>query len=158
MAKWTEDKTWPKNPKSGFVNPYNFVRLSSSPVARASTDEGGRLWGRISCTLQTKTPLGMPDVGSEQAGSEQAGSKQAGSPEFWPFFRANYGKRGEQLAIPGSEIRGVIRSAFEALDNACLSVNNDNILSSRHPIARKPGLLAFKKKNGFSTRQPVKQS
>lgn len=146
MAKWTEDKTWPKNPKSGFVNPYNFVRLSSSPVARASTDEGGRLWGRISCTLQTKTPLGMPDVGSEQAGSEQAGSKQAGSPEFWPFFRANYGKRGEQLAIPGSEIRGVIRSAFEALDNACLSVNNDNILSSRHPIARKPGLLAFKKK------------
>lgn len=138
MAKWTEDKTWPKNPKSGFVNPYNFVRLSSSPVARASTDEGGRLWGRISCTLQTKTPLGMPD-----AGSKQEGSKQAGSPEFWPFFRANYGERGEQLAIPGSEIRGVIRSAFEALDNACLSVNNDNTLSSRHPIARKPGLLVF---------------
>ena len=138
MAKWTEDKTWPKNPKSRFVNPYNFVRLSSGPVARASTDEGGRLWGRISCTLQTKTPLGMPD-----AGSKQEGSKQAGSPEFWPFFRANYGERDEQLAIPGSEIRGVIRSAFEALDNACLSVNNDNTLSSRHPIARKPGLLVF---------------
>ena len=168
MAKWTEDKTWPKNPKSRFVNPYNFVRLSSGPVARASTDEGGRLWGRISCTLRTRTPLGMPDAGSkqegskqagseqagseqagseqagsEQAGSEQAGSEQAGSPEFWPFFRANYGERGEQLAIPGSEIRGVIRSAFEALDNACLSVNNDNTLSSRHPIARKPGLLVF---------------
>lgn len=148
MAKWTEDKTWPKNPKSRFVNPYNFVRLSSGPVARASTDEGGRLWGRISCTLRTRTPLGMPDAGSkqegsEQAGSKQAGSEQAGSPEFWPFFRANYGERGEQLAIPGSEIRGVIRSAFEALDNACLSVNNDNTLSSRHPIARKPGLLVF---------------
>ena len=153
MAKWTEDKTWPKNPKSRFVNPYNFVRLSSGPVARASTDEGGRLWGRISCTLRTRTPLGMPDAGSKQAGSKQAGSKQAGSeqagseqagsPEFWPFFRANYGERGEQLAIPGSEIRGVIRSAFEALDNACLSVNNDNTLSSRHPIARKPGLLVF---------------
>lgn len=127
MAKWTAD------PKTCFVNPYNFVRLSSGPVARASTDEGGRLCGRISCTLRTRTPLGMPD----------AGSKQEGSPEFWPFFRANYGERGEQLAIPGSEIRGVIRSAFEALDNACLSVNNDNILSSRHPIARKPGLLAF---------------
>lgn len=148
MAKWTEDKTWPKNPKSRFVNPYNFVRLSSGPVARASTDEGGRLWGRISCTLRTRTPLGMPDAGSKQegskqAGSKQAGSEQAGSPEFWPFFRANYGERGEQLAIPGSEIRGVIRSAFEALDNACLSVNNDNTLSSRHPIARKPGLLVF---------------
>ena len=145
MAKWTTNKKglpikkWTADPKSGFVNPYNFVRLSSSPVARASTDEGGRLWGCISCTLQTKTPLGMPDVGSKQAGSEQAGS-----PEFWPFFRANYGERGEQLAIPGSEIRGVIRSAFEALDNACLSVNNDNTLSSRHPIARKPGLLVFK--------------
>jgi len=89
---------------------------------------------------------GSKQVGSKQAGSKQVGSKQAGSPEFWPFFRANYGKRGEQLAIPGSEIRGVIRSAFEALDNACLSVNNDNILSSRHPIVRKPGLLVFDSK------------
>lgn len=157
MAKWTTNKKglpikkWTADPKSRFVNPYNFVRLSSGPVARASTDEGGRLWGRISCTLQTRTPLGMPDAGSKQAGSKQVGSKQvgskqAGSPEFWPFFRANYGERGEQLAIPGSEIRGVIRSAFEALDNACLSVNNDNTLSSRHPIARKPGLLVFDSK------------
>lgn len=142
MVKWTADL------KSCFVNPYNFVRLSSGPVARASTDEGGRLCGRISCTLRTRTPLGMPDAGSKQADSKQADSKQEdskqeGSPEFWPFFRANYGERGEQLAIPGSEIRGVIRSAFEALDNACLSVNNDNTLSSRHPIARKPGLLVF---------------
>ena len=152
MAKGTTNKKglpikkWTADPKSRFVNPYNFVRLSSGPVARASTDEGGRLWGRISCTLRTRTPLGMPDAGSKQEGSKQAGSKQAGSPEFWPFFRANYGERGEQLAIPGSEIRGVIRSAFEALDNACLSVNNDNTLSSRHPIARKPGLLVFEKK------------
>ena len=122
MAKWITNKKglpikkWTADPKSRFVNPYNFVRLSSGPVARASTDEGGRLWGRISCTLRTRTPLGMPDAGSKQEGSKQAGSKQAGSPEFWPFFRANYGERGEQLAIPGSEIRGVIRSAFEAAD------------------------------------------
>ena len=49
--------------------------------------------------------------------------------------------------IPGSEIRGVIRSAYEALSNSCLSVNNNNILSARSSDVRTPGIIRYENRD-----------
>ena len=114
--------------KNGVVNPYNFVGLGGS-VERSEQKTGNRS-GVIHCKLITTTPLAMPDF--PLATENEIKHKKA------DFFKID-----GQAAIPGSEIRGVIRSAYETLSNSCLSVNNNNILSARSADVRKPGIIKF---------------
>lgn len=154
--KNSNDSTYWQVDPSGkqFVNPYNFVRLgrlsaeSESLGVSRSTCQGdeGALSGVIECTLHTRTPLAMPDVEGlptdQQRGEEHKG---AGLPKGVPFFRVPRRMPNGSImpwpAIPGSEIRGAIRSAFEALDNGCLSVANDNVTSARSNTPFKPAIL-----------------
>jgi CRISPR-associated protein (TIGR03986 family) len=122
MARW-----YPTGEK--FVNPYNFVRLDENLPVREQISKGD-LSGVINCSLKTLTPLAIPDSGSKREHDQVAGHY------VFDFFKTN-----EAYTIPGSEIRGMIRSVFEAATNSCLSVINTNILSARHPFPRKPGLL-----------------
>lgn len=138
MAYWREASA---NEHPGFVNPYNFVRISNREVQRYSQNEhDGLLDGVILCSLVTKTPLIIPDYEGIPRDQAQGMAHKCGKNKNQgvPFFR----QTGNGLpTIPGSEIRGVIRSAFETLDNGCFSVNNSNVASSRSPQPKHPGII-----------------
>ncbi len=121
---------WTENPSGlRFINPYSFVSLGSD-VQRAEPVDG-TLSGKIKVSLIVRTPLAIPDT--ENVTTDEIGHKT------FPFFRVD-----DKPVIPGSQIRGMLRSAYETLSNSCLSVNNNNILSARHANPGNPGLTQFK--------------
>lgn len=128
-AKLTADKN------DLFINPYNFVSLSSSVDRKNISDESGddKLTGYIVCTLKVKDMLALPDHSAED-------KTISGAYDFY--------KIDGKPVIPGSEIRGCIRSVFEAITPSCFSVVNGNVLTSR--VSRpenggKPGILEYNK-------------
>ena len=98
-----------------FINPYTFV-----PVNNGEKKEYDKyfkdelLSGKISCTLKARTQLAVCDKITEKD---------------FDFFKVE-GK----AVIPGSSLRGTIRSIFEALTDSCFSsanAENDDYFSSR---------------------------
>lgn len=110
-----------------FVNPYNFVPLEGI-CDKKSNRKVGLLTGKIECTLETLTPVFIPDSQDKEA-----------------FFHY---PEDEKPVIPGSEIRGTIRSVFEAAFNGCLSQVNEEPFHRRSMDAKHPGLL-FKTDEGW---------
>lgn len=106
IVLWDEDKTRP------FINPYNFVTATQKP--KRDKVEKGELTGYITCTLRVEDMLAIPDIA------------QNPDSQSFDFFSAV----GKPL-IPGSELRGCIRSAYEAVTGSCFSVVNSNVLSKR---------------------------
>ena len=120
---WNEDKTRP------FINPYNFV--STTQKVRRNAVEKGDLTGYITCTLRVEDMLALPDIA------------QNPNSQSFDFFLAI----GNPI-IPGSELRGCIRSAYEAVTGSCYSVLNSNLLSKRMSKPnnqRSPGILMKEK-------------
>ncbi|MCI0396950.1 MAG: TIGR03986 family CRISPR-associated RAMP protein [Chloroflexi bacterium] len=118
-----------------FLNPYNFVR----PLP--DTDRGNPLLGRcappphdryigltgqVTCELTAVTPLFT-------AGSEGV-EKLADDHYQYRFFQL---EPGGPPTIPGSTIRGAIRSIFEAVTNSCFSVFDGDRRLSKHFDSRK---------------------
>ena len=100
-----------------FVNPYTFIPVNDGKkqVYKSYWDEP-LLTGKISCRLRTKTQISVCDYGSDERTHE--------------FFSLD----GKSPIIPGSSIRGVIRSIYEALTDSCLSsvnADDDDYFSSR---------------------------
>ena len=124
MPRWQENTSGRR-----FINPYNFVRLGSDVQREEPSD--GTLSGKITVSLIVKTPLSIPDTDGIK--TDVIGHKT------YPFFRVE----GKPV-IPGSQLRGMLRSAYETLSNSCLSVNNNNILSARHANAGNPGLIQYR--------------
>ena len=127
------NQNWDKDPNLSFINPYTFAALGGE--VQRSEHTFGDLTGRITCTLTVKSPLAIPD--SAEATPDRPQTKHM----TYPFFRM-----GDVPTIPGSQLRGAIRSVYETLSNSCFSVNNNNTLSSRHTAHRKPGIL--RRENG----------
>ena len=112
-----------------FVNPYNFVPLTKK-VDRQQEKIGAKT-GKIACTLLVKGKLALPD--HENPCGELKNK--------YDFYSIN-----DRPIIPGSELRGCIRSVFEAVTESCLSVINDNVLTGRLPrpdLRVKPGILEY---------------
>ena len=106
IVLWDEDKNRP------FINPYNFVTATQKP--KRDKVEKGELTGYITCTLRVEDMLAIPDIGQ---------NPDSQSFDFFPAV-------GKPI-IPGSELRGCIRSAYEAVTGSCFSVVNSNVLSKR---------------------------
>lgn len=123
--KWVEDDF-------NFINPYNFVEFEED-VKRKQWDTGN-LSGKITCKIIVKTPLAIPDTEKKKS----IELKNHDEHYQYPFYSIN-----NKHIIPGSEIRGMVRSAYETMTNSCMCVNNNNILSSRHTFPRLPGLVTF---------------
>ena len=120
-GKWRETE-------ASFVNPYSFMPVKGSVIR--TDPEQGTLSGKITCTIKAVTPLAIPD-------HEMKHTSNKSNEHFeYPFFS----KKDTHL-IPGSSVRGVVRSMFETITNSCFSVNNNNILSARHSHQRLPGIL-----------------
>ena len=129
---------------TSFVNPYNFIPLSAKSPSRNKV-ERGTYSGVINYLLLTRTPLIIPNTSNDDA--FRMGVKDHKS---YDFFSYNDLSDKEvpvedtffEPVIPGSEMRGMIRSNYEILTNSCLSaVDDDDILSKRTNETFKAGLL-----------------
>jgi CRISPR-associated protein (TIGR03986 family) len=105
-----------------FLNPYNFVRtlevrhLHAAPLlgrcAPPPHDRYVGLTGRIRCCLTATTPIFVSD--SEGIKEDTVNSKVH---RHYRFFRDPNGN----VAIPGTSLRGAVRSIFEAVTNSCFA-------------------------------------
>lgn len=136
-------KDYRRNDQVKFVNPYNFVRLSKDTTERTNMPDYSEnaeklVTGKLHCALSTKTPLAIPDTESVE--------KDIDNHPTFSFYSVDGKKR-----IPGSTIRGCIRSIYETLTDSCfVTMAEDMWLTNRvNPgYAYKPGLL-IKEKNGW---------
>ena len=138
-----------------FVNPYNFVTLETPndeqkkqkrdiPISEKLSGE--KLYtGILKCTLRTKTPLFIPNTTNDYTFSEsdsELGSQENLSKSY-DFFSYNDQKKENTRditpIIPGSSIRGVVRSVYETITNSCMSTSGgrETPLYRRSTVARK---------------------
>lgn len=140
-----------------FVNPYTFIPLrsreeakeandkleglvrareelpdgGSGPIVYPSVGEGDLYTGVIPCTLETKTKLIIPGYSTSKS--------------CLPFFKIKAMRDGREVgvpAIPGSTLRGAVRSVFESLTDSCMRANA-NHKKHLHSVTglKRPGLL-----------------
>lgn len=97
---------------AGFVNPYNFVPLTGhvSRSAPVSHEYFRGYSGNLTCSLTFKTPFFTPD--SAGADKNQDGHEK---------LKLLKDTQGHGI-IPGSALKGVIRSLAEVISSSCLSV------------------------------------
>ena len=108
-----------------FVNPYTFIPLARRTTVvglNAQEESPTDITGVIHCTLETMRPIAIP------------GTQPKDDSMPIPFF-----KIGGRPAIPGSSIRGCIRSVFETVTASCVRTN-DELLHSTSGL-KEPGLL-----------------
>ena len=129
-----------------FVNPYHFLSLAKALEKKfqyRQKKQEGNLTGRIECELETRTPIFIPNTTSVEERNGENISDVFGkrttpknakekaeivkSYDFYSYENLQGKKRPPEPVpvIPGSEIRGMIRSAFEAVTNSCLSTIDD---------------------------------
>lgn len=130
------------------INPYSFVNL---PTKRSNAKhEEGALTGKIECFLYPRTHMFIPNTTNDRIFSN--GISEHKSYDFYSYEDLS-GEQNPSCAepiIPGSSIRGEVRSLYEALSNSCLSaVDNDLILSKRLPNPGEIGILKIE--NGVYT-------
>lgn len=124
-----------------FLNPYNFVRPLDAKDPKAAPllgrcpppthDRYVGLTGRIGATLTATTPLFVADSGAAEEDPTSPGHLS------YRFFQY-----GGQPAIPGSSLRGAVRSIFEAATNSCFAVfAGDKRLSYHLPATEAPLLV-----------------
>lgn len=112
-----------------YINPYNFVPMEGN-VKRTALSAKGSLSGYIDCSLKTLTPLCIPESKPE---SEVNNHKTYG------FFKVD----GKYI-IPGSQLRGVIRSIYETITNSCYTTTVSDELSMRSMAGGIPGIVERK--------------
>lgn len=152
-----------------FTNPYNFVPLAGKCI-RSSISSGREecLTGYFACTMELLTPLFIPNTSNSQAlcNSEERKGDFLGY-EFFSYEDLSgeternadgYTKPPKVPVICGSEIRGPVRSVYEAAFSGCMSTTViDGVLGRRHPKNKKPGILR-KKNNGDYEIVPCKRA
>ena len=130
-----------------FINPYTFLEVSKT-VNREEQEqeqEHESHTGVFICRIYPKTPLLIPDV-LEKKEIEDRKEKNTKNKEIkhfsYPFFKV-----GDKPTIPGSSIRGPLRSIYEALTDSCYSTaRSGQYITARTKSPFLPGLLV--KENG----------
>jgi CRISPR-associated protein (TIGR03986 family) len=133
--------------REGFVNPYNFVGLYGECQRQNMEtvwNEKGRLTGYIECSITSQTPVFIPN-----SSYSYAFTKQASSCKSYDFFSYEEIKQESDRnrpapcpVIPGTELRGVIRSAYEAVSRSCMSTTSEETVPyKRTPLPGQPAIL-----------------
>ncbi len=141
-----------------FINPYNFIPLEDK-VERGffSVDYEDSHTGYFDCSLELLTPLIIPNTScntalhtKDELERANAGSNTV-SYDFFSYedLSSGEGKAGGpyEPVIPGSEIRGAVRSVYEAVFKGCMSaVSGERTLGRRCIEPKMAGIL--KKQSG----------
>lgn len=123
-----------------FLNVYNFVPLPKKKAKKY--DDTDQHTGYIEYQITTKTPLFIPNTSNEDYFNVRV--KDHKSYDFFSYTDLSNDYSGEyhKPVIPGSQVRGMIRSIYETVTASCLStLNNDADLSKRVGMSYEPGLL-----------------
>jgi CRISPR-associated protein (TIGR03986 family) len=150
-------------PKKPFINPYNFIpfenTIQDKRISReeAYQNKGELLSGWLTVELQTKTPLIIPDgahpkywdINKQRYISEKEAEKLTNVHKEYDFFRISEKENENIPTIPGSELRGMLRSVYEAVTDSCVPfLLDEKPISRRVPTygaLRHRGLLAYEK-------------
>lgn len=138
-----------------FINPYNFIPVSGEKKQfdQEAYGKGRKYSGVIEYSLLTKTPLFIPNTSNDDAfrirligEQEDSDTHSHKSYDFYSYTdlseRTTSVREDPQIpVIPGSEIRGMLRSYYEILTNSCLSQVDDPTLSKRTAEVFKAGLI-----------------
>lgn len=150
---------------TNFINPYNFIPLSKEKTEKKL--EGELYTGVIEYSLLTRTPLFVPNTSNEKtfANSDIIKYKKVDEPDMgakrekekkykddhksYDFFSYTDlssftdGVPTQPIpVIPGSEVRGMIRSNYEILTNSCMfSIDEEGTLVKRTAHAFEAGLI-----------------
>lgn len=111
-----------KKSEETFINPYNFVsvKFDKLPQKSEESEDDKNLTGVIKCTLTTLTPLAIPNVAESV--------NKNGDHQIYDCMRNLKGV----AMIPGSSIRGVIRSVYETVTESCFStINKKDVITIR---------------------------
>lgn len=116
-----------------FINPYNFVPADFSENNAADIrDDAREVSGYLKCRLVTKSPLAVP---GEVISEDGSGHKR------YAFMRTVIDGK-EYPVIPGSSLRGMIRSLYETATNSCfVTADPQKQITYRTKEAFKPGLV-----------------
>lgn len=121
---------------SDFINPYNFIPFGDGPdrsdVHEYYSDKTKLISGWIDVLVTPKTSLIITDGKPlDKDGNPIPLNNNDKEHCYFKFFRTQDGK----YAIPGSSLRGVTRSVYEAASNSCLPflLDIDDELSIRVP-------------------------
>lgn len=93
---------------ASFINPYTFIPVNGGnkkSIHEYYNNDSELISGKIDCTLITRSQIALCDQVPEGV---------------FDFFNVN----GKPI-IPGSSLRGTIRSLYEALTDSCFSSTND---------------------------------
>ncbi|MBO4926725.1 MAG: TIGR03986 family CRISPR-associated RAMP protein [Clostridiales bacterium] len=140
----------------GFLNVYNFIPFPETG-RKSYTDkqEDEKLSGVIHYTITPKTPVFIPNTSNTTAFRVSNQFQEHNSYDFFSYTDLNDQHSHDtdfyEPVIPGSEIRGVIRSIYETLTDSCMSSLNDEevALSKRVPEPFVPGLIHRTSDNTF---------
>lgn len=133
-----------------FVNPYHFVSLEEKCSRGFDYDEVKEkkdlLTGFVTCSLKTLTPVFIPNTTPDDPNTFKKYNNIC-SYDFFSYEDINgtIDPPAPKPVIPGSEIRGMIRSAFEAVTNSCLSTTDKDRLQYKRTTvpAKNCGLLRY---------------
>ena len=138
-----------------FINPYNFISLSKKPNREQATEAAKKYTGSITYSLTTKSSLFIPNTSSSKAFSYTPNKDDdpKNEHELYDFFSYNildenkiYDEEWFEPVIPGSEVRGMIRSIYETLTNSCLSaIDGEKRIGKRTVEHFRPAVLKREK-------------
>ncbi len=131
------------NTNEGFLNPYNFIALPSQKAKKY--EDKDYHYGVIEYEITTESPLFIPNTSDDNAffpemdkeadnnttkqdQQGEAEKKRHLSYDFYSWHELvpgeSYKDKYYEPVIPGSEIRGMIRSIYETLTGSCMSILN----------------------------------
>lgn len=123
-----------------FINPYTFLERNKKVNREEKEKVVGNHTGVFFCRIYPKTPLLIPDVfkKKEIVDRKEKNTKNKEIKHFsYTFFRL-----GDNPVIPGSSIRGPLRSVYEALTDSCYSTaRSGQYITARTKSPFLPGLL-----------------
>lgn len=112
------------------INPYNFDPLADKAPNRTKWQEvpkhhrlsADTYSGHLDLKFYTITPVFIPSMRTSDVDQK----KVPGRPDqhIRTFFRFHH--NGEKPTIPGTSIKGMVRSVFEALTNSCMALYAGN--------------------------------
>lgn len=147
--------------KKMFINPYQFIPLGEKKQSAYSAEGETTFTGRLAYRVATQTPLFIPNTSNSAVfckveGEPDDPTKPDERHISYDFFSytdltdmSRLDEKGNKQyfppVIPGSEVRGMVRSVYETLTDSCLLgiQKDDEILSKRTMEYGKPGLLLY---------------
>lgn len=142
-----------------FINPYNFVPLAENEPSRGKCREeiaGKRYTGKIQYRIETLSPLFVPNTSNDRIlgvkGESDSGDEYHKSYDFFSYHDLSKDTDPNayyEPVLPGSELRGMVRSVYESMTNSCLSAVDEDVVLSKRTVEHFEAGILMKSGDGY---------